>query len=148
EVGTRLSRLGSETCRLVDRPVGELSTGECLLGRVCAEVRRADAGQRDTGGADRAVRLRDVNRYADRREVSYLAFQLEVRAGRIPTGIGDADLGDDLVRLERRREWAEEELVDGDDALVAVRACDYLRPRREQHRAPVALMIGMRDASG
>src|SRR5262249_8105043 len=106
-----------------------------------------DAGQCDAGLVDRPVRHRDVHRDAGRREVADLALELQIGAGRARRR-RYTDLGDQLIRLQRGHERAEEELVDRDRPLAVGAAYYEPGPQRQQRRAPVALWIGVRDRPG
>src|SRR5207244_13605414 len=119
----RPRRLRGELGGLPDRAVVQLHALERLLGLTRAQVGRADAGESDAGAADLAVVERHLDGDARGREIADLALELEVGAAGTRPRTGHAHLGDDLGRLERRREGSLEELVERDRPVA-------LRPAR------------------
>src|SRR5512142_118579 len=115
--------------------------------------RRADRGASDV--RETAARRRhlprgvehDVDGGARDGEVADLPLELQVRAAALRRGLGDADLGEDLVRLERRRERIDEELVDGDHALALRGARDHARAERQHRRRVVVRGVGVREVA-
>src|SRR4029079_226029 len=125
---------------LAGRPEGLVG---CLLARDrCLGVRRregrpGDAGDADPGPTDRPVAADPDDRgHAGGREVADAPLELRVGAALAARRAAEADLREDLGRLDGRGEGVEEEVAGGDQSLAGWTAADDPRVHREERRGP------------